>query len=192
MLLEPEQRLARTAEFHDLVENQRDCRLHAPIRVFLETVASLDEADRRRHDELAAASFLVTGGQRALAQKVKFVLVETPLETEQQPVIALSRRVDRFLVDENRVDHAAHLDQLLPISAIAGEARDLAGADGADLAKADLGHHPFEPDALHAAGRRAAEIVIDHFDLGKAQRRQAIPHGVLQRPALTIVQNLVR
>ena len=31
MLLEPEQRLARTAEFLDLVENQRDRRLHAPI-----------------------------------------------------------------------------------------------------------------------------------------------------------------
>lgn len=63
MLLEPEQRLARASEFLDLVENQRDRRLDAPIRIFLEAVASLDEADRRRHDEFAATGFLVTGGQ---------------------------------------------------------------------------------------------------------------------------------
>ena len=62
----------------------------------------------------------------------------------------------------------------------------------AHLAEADLGYHPFEPGALHAAGRRAAEIVVDHFDLGKAQRRQPVSHGVLQRPAFAIVQHLVR
>ena len=101
-------------------------------------------------------------------------------------------RVDRLLIDKNRVDDAAHLDQLLPISAVAGEAGDLAGADGAHLAEADLGHHPFEPGALHSAGRRAAEIVVDHFDLGKAQRSQPVSHGVLQRPAFAIVQHLVR
>ena len=179
--MEPQQRLARAAKFLDLVEDQRDRRLHAPIRILLEAVSGLDEADRRRDDEFAAAGFLVAGGQRALAQKVELVLVEAPLEPEQQSVVAVSGRIDRLLIDENRVDDAAHLDQLLPVAAVAGEARDLAGADGADLAEADLGHHPFEARALHAAGRRAAEIVVDHLDLGKTQRRQPVPHGVLQR-----------
>jgi hypothetical protein len=49
-----------------------------------------------------------------------------------------------------------------------------------------------EAGALHATGRRPAEIVVDHFDLGKIQRRQPVPHGVLQRPALAVVQHLVR
>src|SRR5262249_1399636 len=35
------------------------------------------------------------------------------------------------------------------------------------------------------------EIVVDHFDLRPAQRHQAIPHGILQRAALAVVQNLM-
>src|SRR3954470_12984199 len=56
---------------------------------------------------------------------------------------AISRRGSR----STRVDHAAHLDELLPIPAIAGEARDFAGANGADLAEADLRHHSLEASA---------------------------------------------
>src|SRR5262245_27388557 len=37
----------------------------------------------------------------------------------------------------------------------------------------------------------AAKIVIDHLDLGPAERGQTIAHGVLQRAALAVVQNLV-
>ena len=40
-------------------------------------------------------------------------------------------RVDRLLIDQDGVDHPAHLDQLLPVPAVASEARDLARADGA-------------------------------------------------------------
>ena len=153
LLMEPEQRLSRASKLLDLVEDQRDRRLHAPVWILLVAVAGLYEADRRRHDEFAAPGLRVTGGKRALTQKIKLILVETSLEPQQQSVIAVPRRVDRRLIDEDCVDDPAHLDQLLPIPAIAGEARDLAGADRADLAEADLGHHPLESGALHAAGR---------------------------------------
>ena len=192
MLMEPEQRLSRASKFLDPVEDQRDRGLHASIRILLEAVACLHKADRGRHDEFAATGLLVASGKRALAQKIKLVLVETSLEPQQQSVVAVPGRVDRLLIDKNCIDDATHLDQLLPIPAVAGEARDFPSADRADLAEADLGHHPFETGALHAAGRRAAEIVVDHFDLGETQRRQPIPHGVLQRPALAVVQHLVR
>src|SRR3954451_8924979 len=73
-----------------------------------------------------------------------------PVEPKQQSVIALARRVDHLLVDQDGVNHTAHLDQLLPVAAVAREAGDFAGRYCADLAEADLGHHPFEPDARHA------------------------------------------
>src|SRR5271169_4102882 len=73
-----------------------------------------------------------------------------PVEPKQQSVIALARRVDHLLVDQDGVNHTAHLDQLLPVAAVAREAGDFAGCYRADLAEADLGHHPFEPDARHA------------------------------------------
>ena len=71
-------------------------------------------------------------------------------------------------------------------------AKDFAGANGADLAEADLRNHPLEASALHAAGGGAPEILVDDLNLRPAEHRQAIAHGVLQSAALTVVQNLMR
>src|SRR3981189_2225297 len=43
------------------------------------------------------------------------VFVEAALQAQEQPIIAVSRRIDRLLIDQHGVDHAAHLDQLLPV-----------------------------------------------------------------------------
>src|SRR5713101_5716377 len=60
-----------------------------------------------------------------------------------------------------------------------------------NLAEAHLRDHPFEAGALDGARRRATEIVVDHLDLRPAKRRQSIPHGILQRAALPVVQYLM-
>src|SRR5271166_2124260 len=111
---EPEQRLSRASKFLDPVEDQQDRRLHAPIRILLEAVAGLHEADRRRHDEFAATSLLVAGGKRALAQRIKLVLVETSFEPEQQSVVAVTavrefgieRRHERGRWKNNRAENS--------------------------------------------------------------------------------------
>jgi hypothetical protein len=79
VLVEPAERLSGTAQFLDLVEHQLDRFLDTPIRIFLITVAGLDEADGRRHNQLAPARLLVAGRKRALAQQIQLVLVEAPL-----------------------------------------------------------------------------------------------------------------
>ena len=165
VLVEPAERLSCAAQFLDLVEDQRDRLLDAPIRILLVAVAGLHEADRRRHNQLAPARLLVAGRERALAQQIQFVLVEAALEPEQQAVVTVPRCIDGLLIDQNGIDHAAHLDELLPIPAVASEARDLAGANRTNLAEADLRYHSLEAGALYAAGGRTTEIVIDHFDL---------------------------
>ena len=190
--MEPKQRLARAAQRLDLVEDERDGLLHPPVRILLVTVAVLHEADGRGDDQFPAARLLVSGRQRALAEKIELVLVQAPLEPEEESVIPVPGRIHRLLIDQHRVDHAAHLDELLPIPAVAGEARDFAGANGADLAEADLRNHPLEASALHAAGGGATEILVDDLNLRPAEHRQAIAHGVLQSAALTVVQNLMR
>src|SRR6202011_2593623 len=73
----------------------------------------------------------------------------------------------------------------------AGKARDLPCRDRTNLAEADLRHHSLETGAHDAAGGGAAEIVIDDLDLGPAESRQTLAHGVLQRPALAIMQDLM-
>jgi hypothetical protein len=54
---------------------------------------------------------------------------------------------------------------LLPIPAVASEARDLAGANRTNLTEANLRYHPLKASALDPAGGRTTEIIIDHFDL---------------------------
>ena len=165
MLVEPQQGLPRAAELGYLVEHQRDRLLNPPVRILLQPVASLHEADRRADDEFAAAGLLVAGGQRALPQEIELILVEAPLEAEQEPVVALARRVHCFLIDQHGIDHPAHLDQLLPVPAVTGKARHLSRRHRADLAETDLGNHALEPDTGDAACRGAPEVVVDGFDL---------------------------
>src|SRR5215472_2775921 len=105
-----------------LVKDKRDCFLHTPVRVLLKSVAHLHEADRRGHDEFTTSSLLVARRERTLAQQVEFVLVETALQAEQEAIIALSRCINCLLVNQHRVDDAAHLDELLPVVTVTGEA----------------------------------------------------------------------
>ncbi|WP_247434482.1 hypothetical protein [Bradyrhizobium sp. 139] len=102
VLVEPAKRLSRAAQFLDLVEHHLDRFLDTPIRVFLITVAGLHEADRRCHNQLAPARLLIACRERALSQQIRFVLVEAALEPEQQAVVAVPRRVDGLLIDQNR------------------------------------------------------------------------------------------
>src|SRR4051812_50150346 len=119
--------------------------------------------------------------ERALPQKVEFVLVEAALETQEQAVVAQTRRVDHLLVDKQRVDDAAHFNELLPISAVAREARDLPGYHRADLAQAYLGGQALEIDARCAAGGPPAEAHVDDLDRRPAELREPVAHGVLGR-----------
>ena len=76
------------AEFQ-LVEDQRDRRLDAPIRILLVTIADLDEPDRSADRQPAAACLLVARRQGSLAQQIQRVLVEAALQPEQQPIVAV-------------------------------------------------------------------------------------------------------
>ncbi len=142
VLVEPQQRLAGAAELRHLVEHQPDRLLHAPVRVLLQPVAGLDEADRGGDHQLAPPRLGVARRERTLPQQVELVLVQAALEPEQQAVVAVARRVDRLAVHQHRVHHPAHLDQLLPVAAVAGEPGHLPRRHRAHLAQADLGHHP--------------------------------------------------
>lgn len=61
-------------------------------------------------------------------------------------------RIDGLLIDQNGgVDHAAHLDELLPIPAVASEARDLAAQTAPTLPRQTSATIRSKP-ALYFAG----------------------------------------
>jgi len=80
---------------------------------------------------------------------------------------------------------------LLPIAAVACEARDLACGYGTDLAQANLGDHTLEPSPQRGASGRYTKIIIDNLDLRPTQNCQPLAHGVLQTTALAIVYDLM-
>lgn len=81
--MEPAQRLARAAQLRDLVEDERDGLLHAPVWILLVAITCLDEADGGRHHQFAATCLLVPGRERALTQQIELVLVKAALKAEQ-------------------------------------------------------------------------------------------------------------
>lgn len=103
----------------------------------------------------------------------------------------MARRIDRLLVDQHGVDDAAHLDELLPVAAVAGKPRHFPRRDRADLAETDFRDHSVETGACDAAGGGPAEIIIDRLDARPPKRRQAIAHRILERAALAVVQDLM-
>jgi hypothetical protein len=191
LLQEPQQRLAYRTDPLELIEHQANRLLDAAIRVLLEAlIVALAVADRGHHDQFAALGLRAPRLERALAQQVELVLVEAPLEPEQQSVVAGARGVHGLLVDQHRVDDAADLDELLPLAAVARKARHLACGHRPDASEAHLGHHALEATARFDARCRAAEILINDLDLRKTQIAKARLHGVLQLAALAVVSDL--
>ena len=117
---EPQQRLPYRTEFAKLAKNKQDRFLDSTIRVFFQAlVRRLQEAYWSRHHQFTAPRFGVACLDRAGSQQVQFVFVQVSLQPEQQPIVALPRGVHHLFVEQQCIDHPAHLDQLLPFPVIA-------------------------------------------------------------------------
>jgi hypothetical protein len=105
--------------------------------------------------------------------------------------LPLSPSSRRSLPDQNGIDHAAHLDELLPIPAVASEARDLPGANPPTLPRqtsATIRSKPARSTPPAAERPRSSSItsISDHLSAVSRSR-----NAVLQRAALAIVQHLM-
>jgi hypothetical protein len=126
-----------------------------------------------------------------LPEQVELVFVQAALQAQKQPVIAIAWRINRFLIDQHSVDDTAHLDEMLPVPAVARKAGYFTRRDGADLAETNIGDHPVKAFPRDTAGGRTAKVVIHGLNPAPAQIRKPIPHGILQGAAFPVVQDLV-
>src|SRR5215470_16986735 len=88
----------------------------------------------------------------------------------QYAIITLSWVIYGLLIHQQRVDHAADFNQLLPVATVACESRHFAGGHCAYLAHAHLRHHAFESGSCHRSCSRATEIFVNDFHVPPAQR----------------------
>src|SRR6266446_3110180 len=99
--------------------------------------------------------------------------------------------VHRFQIDQYGIDNPTDFDQLLPLPAVAGEARHLSSRYRADFAETHLRHHAFEPRSGDHAGGGPAQVFIHDLDLTPTQVLQAILHRILQPLTFEVVSDLV-
>lgn len=119
---EPEVHLTHRMHLGELGEDESDRLRNAPIRILLDTVvADAHIADGDRHEQLAAARFTLQRLERALAQHRQLHLAHGALHAEQQAIVGMARIVDAVLVDDERADEAAELQERVPVAAVACE-----------------------------------------------------------------------
>ena len=82
----------------------------------------VDEADRQRHDQLAAARL----GQLPAAQpgldEMELSFAELAFHAEQEPVVEVTRVVEAVFVADQRAGHPAELEELVPVGGVSGQA----------------------------------------------------------------------
>lgn len=75
---------------------------------------------------------------------------------------------DAVVVDDAGFDKPAQREQMVPVRAIAREARCVLGQDGTILARIQPGNQAVEARARHRSACRATEVIVDDLNVGHA------------------------
>ena len=142
-------------------------RLHLLVGVFDDrAVGQPFIADGQAQRQLAALGFVEPGGLHLLAHGVPLRFGEGPLNAKQQAVGKDGGIIHAIAVADQNLIVGGEVEQLIPVGAVAGEARDIGDQDQADFAQADIGVEPLEAIAFAAADGRFAQVFIDDHNLG--------------------------
>ena len=113
------------------------------------------------------------------------------IQTKKQPIINEIRIVNSVKVHYYGIRHAAELDQMVPVAAVACQSRSLDAKDSARFTAAHLGHQALKSRALDESRSRTPQIFVDHDDLLKPQVTGSIHQPVLASLAFLMMEHLV-
>ena len=119
-------------------------------------------------------------------------LADAALHAEQQAVIGVAWVVNAIQVDDPCLDQAAQFEQMMPIAAIARQARRFQAQDRTNFSSTQGRHEPLETGAGDRAACAASEIVVDNLDLGEPGPSRHLDQLVLTSLALQVLLNLLR
>jgi hypothetical protein len=86
------------------------------------------------------------------------------IQAQQQAVVVQAGIVDGLFVDDQGVRERTDLQQALPITARAGQARDFQAQNGSDVAKSYFSHQPLKTVASDGRGAGLALILVNDLD----------------------------
>src|SRR6516165_2206649 len=97
--------------------------LHALVGVECDLAGRVvDESDRQRRLELAAAGLGEDAAAQASAEEVQLRLGHRALEAEQEAVVEVAGVVEAVLVEDQGLRERADLEQPVPVGGVAREA----------------------------------------------------------------------
>lgn len=175
------------------LEDQTDGILHLNVRIAADgSIIPVDQTDRRAHLELAAPCLVELATTHSRFEDVQLCLAHRAFEAEQKTIIEAGRIVDAVLVKDESCGQGAQLDEAVPVSRVAREARDLQAHDNAGLAEPHLAHELLEAVARCRTRSRLAEIAIDDMNaLDRPARGDGpIAQRILALRALTVLGDL--
>jgi hypothetical protein len=88
-------------------------------------------------------------------------------------------------VDHQRSDQGAEIDQVVPVTPIARQARSFQAKHRANRSRADQGNQLLKAGTFDQSASGATEIVIDHGDGGESDRSRRLDQCVLP-PLLSV------
>ena len=143
--------------------------------------------------ELAALGLVQPASLQSISHSNKLEFADRSLQTEQEPVVGVLRVVDAVLVREDRPEDGAHLQEIVPILVVAGDAAHLDPEDQADMLHGNFGQEALEPGPLVGRPTALALIIIDDHDAipGPSQGDRMVGEGILPFPRLAMVEDLL-
>src|SRR5712692_1775778 len=192
LLVHPEQDLPGAAERGEFLKDQPQRGLYALVgMLFQPPVARLHIPDRQANDEVPAPGLGRPRLVGALPEPAELRLTHRALEPQEQPIVELTRIVDPFGVDDQCVQQAAEIEQLIPVAIVAGQARDLEAHHGADAPQADLRDEPLKAGAVGRGRAGLAEVFVDDQDLAPAERAGMLRQVILPPPTFWMMADLI-
>ena len=189
------QQLAHRAQLQEAGEDQADPLLHLAVRVLRHhTMRAAYQARRQEHRQLAAFGLAQQAGGQAAAQRVQLDLGDRSFQAQEKAAVGRVRVVHAVAVADEALPIATQVQQRVPVGAIPRQPGDFVGEDDADLAEGDARDQILEPLALQGRRTAAAEVAVDHLDIGlePAEFPRALAQRVLQPQALLVAQHLLR
>jgi hypothetical protein len=177
--------LTSGSKLAEAIEDEANSLLYPQVRIKAQPdLAVPDVADWNRDPQFPPPGLRTSRVQHPRAQNAQLELTDAALHAQEQPVVRTTRVVNAVKIDHSRLDESAKLKQMMPIAAIAGEARCVETQNRTDVSGAQPSYKLLKTRAGHGSACGPTQIVIDHLNVAKSASPRFIDEFILSTLAL--------
>jgi hypothetical protein len=144
--------------------------------------------------ERAALGFVQPTSFQSIPHSNKLEFADCTLQAEQEPVVGILWVVDTVLIGQDCSEDGTHLQKIVPIPVVAGDAAHLDPQNQADMLHGNFGQDAMKSAALDGCPSRLSLIVIDDHDVipGPSQGDRELNKFILPFPRFPMIEDLLR